>query len=52
MIEILINPRRDFFLDIREINQHSALVERFALENDDRFSVVSVQVPALAIVVQ
>src|SRR5262245_34845911 len=45
-----IDPAADDALDLREIHDHAELVEPGRLKRDDGPAVVSVQVPALAVV--
>jgi hypothetical protein len=47
MIQFQIDPHTQLTFDVREIDQHAALVERLGLEHDHGFAVMTVQVAAL-----
>ena len=52
MVEILVDPTADDLLDLREVQHHAVRVEPRGVEGDDRAAVVSMQMAALARVVQ
>jgi hypothetical protein len=52
MIESLIDPLADLALDVTEIDQHPAVVKARSFQHDHCRSVMAVQMPALAAVVQ
>ena len=52
MIEILVDPAADLALDLREIEHHAVRIEVGGFEREHGAAVVSVQVAALAGIVQ
>ena len=52
VVEVLVDPTVHDAFDLREIQHHAAIVQPRSLEGDDYPAVVSVQVAALARVVQ
>ena len=52
VIEVVINPPLHMLLDVAEIDQHAPVIQFVRFENDDGLAVVSVEVAALALVVE
>jgi len=52
VIQIVVDPLLNLPLDLGEIDQHAPGVELRALQRDHRTTIVSVEMTALAVVVQ
>jgi hypothetical protein len=52
VIQLGIDPHTKLAFDVREIDQHAPVIERFGFEHDHGFAVVAVQVPTLPRVVE
>ncbi len=52
VVQIFVDPAADHRFDLVEIEHHSLIVQRRGLDRNNRPAVMSVQMPALALVVQ
>jgi hypothetical protein len=52
VIELFVDPTTDHIFDIREIDDHPAVIEFVGLERNDNSTIVAVKMTALSLIVQ
>ena len=52
MIQLVVDPRANGFLNVGKIDEHASIVESLSFKHDNRFAVVSMKMPALPRVIQ
>ncbi len=52
MIEVFVDPRLNLALDFAEVDENATLIEGWAADRDDRAAIMTVQVAALAVVIE